>query len=113
MTQKPPIEEPVVMEGSQAPGISHEELEEVEKRHWLVDNDISYVIDHLVEQGWHHSRETRLYHTRWYISSPEEHTWEPMENLPRSHIVRYHPRRRMALPDSLDRARVGVLENAT
>lgn len=49
----------------------------------------------------------RYYRIRWYGYTPEEDTYEPIEHIPRSKVIAYYRRKRLALPPDLDCSQVG------
>ncbi|PXF46693.1 hypothetical protein BWQ96_03519 [Gracilariopsis chorda] len=64
---------------------------------------MEYIVDYYTDDEDHRLR----YRTRWYGYPPESDTWEPIENLPRSHILRYCNRYGLAIPEDINSAMVG------
>ena len=62
---------------------------------------IDTIINHRTENN-----EIR-YRIRWYGRQPSEDTWEPIDNLPRSQVVRYYRRKKIELPADIDDAILG------
>ena len=48
-----------------------------------------------------------LYQVRWFGYSPREDTMEPIYHIPRSRVLSYIRRRRLALPRDIDDAMLG------
>ena len=65
-----------------------------------------FVIDKVVGHAYADDGEL-LYHVMWFGYPPEEDTWEPTYNLPRSHILRYLKRHKLTIPPSISQARTG------
>ena len=45
-----------------------------------------------------------VYRLRWTGYKPSDDSWEPIINIPRSHVLRYHKRKKLPIPDDIDRA---------
>ena len=45
-----------------------------------------------------------LYRIRWTGYAPNPDTWEPISHIPRSHVLRYHKQKKLAIPTNIDRA---------
>jgi hypothetical protein len=78
-----------------------------------IDHSHEYVMDRIVTHELADGSEpsnpagTLLYRVRWYGFDPCDDTWEPISNLPRSHVLRYHKRKRLAPPANINEAITG------
>lgn len=71
-----------------------------------LDIEREFVIERIVSHG-RDDDNTLLFRVRWYGYEPNQDTWEPIGNLPRSHVLSYCKRAHLAIPDNIDDARVG------
>ncbi|CDF38512.1 unnamed protein product [Chondrus crispus] len=78
-------------------GNSSEKGEETENTEYVIDR----VADHEYQNG------NLILKVEWYGYTPEDGTWEPIEQLPRSAAVTYFGRKKLPLPPQVARARVG------
>ncbi|PXF44540.1 DNA (cytosine-5)-methyltransferase CMT2 [Gracilariopsis chorda] len=70
--------------------------------------DSEYVIACIVDKAFHEDGPKLQYRVRWCGYPPNVDAWYPIENLPRSHVVRYHRRKKLPLPANLVDALVGL-----
>jgi len=70
---------------------------------------INRIVAHEIADGSEpsHPAGQWLYRIRWYGFGQFDDTWEPIEHLPRSHVQRYHKKRKLPLPPDIDKALIG------
>ena len=74
----------------------------------LVENNEFYidtVVSHKLNRNKRHPDAKVgdiLYRVRWVGYGPKDDTWEPLPNLTRSHVIRYHERCNLPLPRNID-----------
>ena len=70
---------------------------------------INRIVTHEVADGSEptHPAGKWLYRVRWYGFGQFDDTWETIEHLPRSHVQRYHKKRKLPLPPDIDKALIG------
>ena len=64
-----------------------------------------YVIDRVVDHGYQDG--SLILKVEWYGYTPKDATWEPIEQLPRSAVVRYFRRKKLPLPPQVANAQAG------
>ena len=67
--------------------------------------DAEYVIEKIIDHGY--QDEELLLQVKWYGYETKDATWEPIEQLPRSAVVRYFRRKKLPLPPQVARAQAG------
>ena len=74
----------------------------------LVENNEFYidtVVSHKLNRNKRHPDAKVgdiLYRVRWVGYGPKDDTWEPLPNLTRSHVIRYHERGNIPLPANIN-----------
>ena len=89
---------------SEQQGDGSRQTEEPEE--FVIDRIISHEQNNDAEHP-HAAFDETLYRVRWYGYQAADDTWEPITHLPRSKVISYHKRKRLAIPDDIQRSMTG------
>ena len=92
-----PTQPETVINSYQPPGISTTE--------YVMDRIVAHEVADGSHPGVPHG--TTMYRVRWHGFGPIDDTWEPIQHLPRSHVLRYCRRKRLPKPSDIDNAMIG------
>ena len=73
----------------------------VENDEFFIDTIVSHKSNRNKRQANTKDGDT-LYRVRWVGCHSKDDTWEPLPNLTRSHVIRYHERYNLPLPSNID-----------
>ena len=74
----------------------------------LVENEeffIDTIVSHKINRNKRHADAKDgdiLYRVRWVGYGPKDDTWEPLPNLTRPHVIRYHEKCNIPLPNNIE-----------
>ena len=97
-------EEEEINQPSEQQGDGSRQTEEPEE--FVIDRIISHEQNNDAEHP-HAAIDETLYRVRWYGYQAADDTWEPITHLPRSKVISYHKRKRLAIPDDIQRSMTG------
>ena len=70
------------------------------------DSNEDYIVDKVIDHGYSDDGELR-FQVRWYGYDASGDTWEPIEHLRRSQVMRYIRQAKLATRKEIDKARDG------
>ena len=83
------------------PDSSDDRNDNLDSDEFIIDSIVSHKINRSSRHDHAKQIET-LFRVRWYGYPPSQDTWEPIAHLTRSHVVQYHARKRLGMPNNID-----------
>lgn len=78
------------------------EKNDEEDDEFVIDKIITLKVDRDKRHNYANFRES-LYRISWYVYSPSDETWEPIDNLPRSKVLSCFKRKKRPISPDIDR----------